>query len=396
MYSSQKKVLFIIDTLEGAGAEKSLVEISQHLKEYTPIFVHVYTGDTYKKHLEKAGIKVYSLNITKKHGYNVAVKLLTRIYELEEPAIVHSTLFRSDMIARRMKSKFPHIPLIGSFVNNSYTPLRYVNQKLVDKLKLWIAYRMDKHSSKKVDFFISNSETIKKSEGTALGIPPSKIKVIYRGRDLRKFDSVQPRELEELKKNLKVENKKVLLNVSRLIYRKAQVDIVMALPEILKKHPDTVLLLAGSGDYEKSIRKKIKSLGLENYVQLLGNRKDIPQLLAIASMFIYPSYAEGLPGALIEAMMAEKIIVSSNIEENLECVDETSALIFEKGDVQQLSSKISYGLDNFNDLTVLGKEARKQAEQKFHIQDIALKYERIYNKLTESENRTEPSLKLHN
>ncbi len=382
MSSHQKKVLFLIDSLQGSGAERSLVEIAKRFKDYTPVFVHIYDGDMLKPELQKAEIKVYSLGVQKKYGFKEASNLLIPIYKEEKPTLVHSTLYRADMVARYLKKKFPQIPLIGSFVNNSYTPQRYKSAGLIMKIKIWLAYQLDKHSAKRVDFFISNSETIKKSEGGALAVPPSKIGVIYRGRDLSKYDGFDKSSLRSKKSSLGIQSENILINVSRLIERKAQLDIINALPVVLKKFPDTVLLIAGHGKYHHILQKKAEELNIQKHVKLLGRRQDISELLALSKIFIYPSYAEGLPGALIEAMMSRKLIIASNIGENLECVDENCALIFKKGEVGELADKIIYALKNFSRLQDYGENARRAAQEKFEIQTIAHKYEELYDDVT--------------
>ena len=368
-----------MDSLVEAGAEKSVVEIAKKFQNFTPVFVYIYSESTLRRDLEDAGIKVYALDITAKYGFREALPKLIEIYKTEEPDIVHSSLYRADQLARKMKTKFPKIPVVGSFVNNPYTPLRYKNQSIMMRIKLWIAYRMDKLSSKKVDYFISNSETIKRDQGRALGVPANKIEVIYRGRDLSEFKGIEPAKLSALKQDLELENKKVLLNVSRLITLKAQIDIVRALPAVLEKFPNTVLLLVGDGECHDFLDEQIQKLNLLNNVFLLGRRRDIPMLLSISDVFVYPSYSEGLPGALIEAMMAEKIIVVSDIEENLECVNNESAIIFKKGNIIDLSKKILYALQN-QDLNI-GAQARMQAAEKFEINAISSKYEQVYKRL---------------
>ncbi|WP_405198349.1 glycosyltransferase family 4 protein [Christiangramia sp. LLG6405-1] len=381
MSNYKKKVIFVIDTLQGSGAERSLVQIARHFKTYTPVFVHIYKGDMLKPQLNNDGIKVYSLNVESKYGFKSAENQLIQIYNEEEPDLVHSTLYRADMVARRLKKKFPKVPLIGSFVNNSYTPLRYKDQSLLMKIKLWLAFQMDKKTAKLVDFFISNSETIKQSEGDSLGVDPSKIEVIYRGRDFNQYNNLDSSVIDTIRKTLKVDGKNVLINVSRLIQRKAQLDIINAMPDVIQQFPDTILLIAGHGAYRDILNKRAIDLNIERHIKLLGSRGDIPELLSLSQLFIYPSYAEGLPGALIEGMMAGKLIIASDIGENLECVNEESALIFKKGDVGELSDKIIFALKNFETLKYLGKNAQKQAQQKFDIQSIADQYENLYDKI---------------
>ena len=381
-----RKVIFIIDTIQGSGAERSLVEIAKHFKFYTPVFVHIYKGDMLKPELELSGISVYSLNIEKKYGFKEAVEKLIPIYYKEKPALVHSTLYRADIVARKLKNKFPEIPLIGSFVNNSYTPLRYKNKNLLMKFKLWLAYQQDYHTAKKVNFFISNSETIKKSEGEALNVPDEKIKVIYRGRDPKRFENITIQESDNLRKTLDILGEKVLVNVSRLIERKGQLDIIKIMPGILIEHPNTVLLIAGHGSFRENLENEITTLGLEKNVKLLGRFSQIPELLSIADVFLYPSYAEGLPGALIEAMMSSCIIVNSNISENLECVDETNSLTYPVGNLEMLETHILDVLNNPEEYKKLGIKAKHTAKEKFSITHIALEYENTYNNILKNFN----------
>lgn len=373
------KVLYVIDTIQGSGAERSLVEIALHFQKWQPVFVHVYKGDMLRPLLEEAGITVHGLNTPDPRNFSAAAKKLREIYDLEQPDIIHSTLFRSDAITRKLRSEY-HVPLISSFVNNSYSKLRFEGESLFMQLKLRLVQLYDLISARKVDFFISNSATIKKSKTKATLVNPDKVKVIYRGRDTSKFPVAhKEEELQELRRSLKVQGKRVLLNVSRLINRKGQMDLIDAMPGILKKHPETVLLIAGHGVYKEKLEKRAGDLGISEHVQLLGRRMDVPKLLAIADVFVYPSYLEGLPGALIEAMMARKIIVCSDISENLECVDSRSAIIFERANIADLVEKTTWALENQKDLKELGESARQQAEKNFDINSVARQYESTYD-----------------
>ena len=103
------KVLFLIDSLEGYGAEKSIVQIAMNLEEITPVFVHLYSGDKLKSILVGRGIKVYSLELDSEYGFRKAVNSIIPIIEREKPEIIHSTLFRADMVARKLKQVSAHL-----------------------------------------------------------------------------------------------------------------------------------------------------------------------------------------------------------------------------------------------------------------------------------------------
>lgn len=373
------KVLYVIDTLMPSGAEQSLAQIAENFKRFQPVFVHLYKGDSLKKELNEKSIIVHSLNFSPSAKYKEVQKKLGEIYKLENPDVIHSTLFRSDLITRRLKSEY-NIPLVSSFVNNSYNPLRFKGKSFITQAKLRLVQFYDTISSRKVDLFISNSETIKITKARSTMVNLDKVKVIYRGRDITKFEDLSSKDLE-IRKSLNLGDDLILLNVSRLIERKGQLDLINALPELQKKYPNVNLLIAGHGDFESTLNERSRELGLSNSVQLLGRRNDVPQLLSMADVFVYPSYFEGLPGALIEAMFSGKIIVCSDIPENMECVNEDCAIIFKRGDVDDYVTKLSYALSNKEKLKHLGENARKMANEKFDIEKISASYENTYDSL---------------
>ncbi|HEY9005611.1 MAG TPA: glycosyltransferase [Ohtaekwangia sp.] len=374
-----KKVLFLIDTLNTGGAEKSLLDILPQFKTYIPIVCHVYKGEELKDKYMARGIQVYSLNIPPPYNFSKAIAGVTEVVRKCKPDIIHSSLFRSDIISRVVASRLK-VPLINSLINNSYHPSRFRNAGFVMKLKLKGVQLIDALTAGKVDLFISNSEAIRHSNAKALGIPLEKIKVIYRGRNVQDFQNIPVSETELLKNELYIQHQTVILNVSRLLDRKGQIDLLHAFKIIRKDHTDTILLIAGDGPHRKLIEQAIADLELNEHVKLLGNRSDVPRLLSVADCFVFPSHYEGLPGALIEAMMAKVPIVASRIPENMECVDNTSATLHKPGDIQDLATAMSIALTS-SEINNKVFNAYAQAMAKFDLQSIVEQYEKTYDDL---------------
>nr|WP_319398906.1 glycosyltransferase [uncultured Carboxylicivirga sp.] len=114
-------------------------------------------------------------------------------------------------------------------------------------------------------------------------------KVIYNGIDLSKFF---------------VDKRDAGLNfitVGRMVRQKNCLFIVEVIAELKKIHPEVKLRWVGDGDEREKIEQHIAELGVENNIDLLGVRKDIPVLLKKANYFLMPSLFEGLPFALVEA-----------------------------------------------------------------------------------------------
>ncbi len=63
MNNTKIKVLYVIDTLYTAGAERSLLEITKRFKKVEPVFVHIYKTDTLKQEFLSSGLSVHSLEV---------------------------------------------------------------------------------------------------------------------------------------------------------------------------------------------------------------------------------------------------------------------------------------------------------------------------------------------
>lgn len=368
------KVLFLIDSLIGYGAEKSLLEIIIRFKNINAIVVHLFEGDQLKGKLEKNGVKVYSLNLKQSQNSRKTVKILSSIIESENPPIIHTTLFKSEMAGRELKRLYPQILLIGSFVSNSYSEFRFRQLSLINQLKLLTTQWRDKYSAGKVDFFISNSEAIKSSNAKALGINEDKIVVIYRGRNIS-FSS--NRKNAAILRGIDLKNKRVFLNVARLQQSKGQMDLLRAFKNFHRNNSKSVLLIAGEGGFREQLERYIKENSLEKVIYLLGYRDDVSSLLAMSNFFIFPSYYEGLPGALIEAILSETPSIISNIPENKECLPENTALFFDAGNIEEIQNRMEEALriQDWNEKT---KKAKDYAILYFDINNASKQYEDFY------------------
>ncbi len=94
-----------------------------------------------------------------------------------------------------------------------------------------------------------------------------------------------------------------VINVARISAVKNQEFLVKVASELKKRHSNIRILCAGSGDekYVERVAEMIKAEGVNDYIQLLGVRKDIDSLMRKAKAFVLPSKYEGMPLVLIEA-----------------------------------------------------------------------------------------------
>lgn len=116
------------------------------------------------------------------------------------------------------------------------------------------------------------------------------------------------------------EGDKLLLTVARFTQQKGHTVLLDALREVLAHQPNVKLLLVGQGIEQDAVEGQIRETGLSDTVKLLGQRSDVPDLLASADLFVLPSHFEGLPLALLEAMAAVVPVVATSIGGTIEAV----------------------------------------------------------------------------
>lgn len=109
----------------------------------------------------------------------------------------------------------------------------------------------------------------------------------------------------------------ILGNIGRLEKQKNQAYLLEIFSELLKSQPNSYLLLIGQGSLRQELEKKISLLGINENVKMLGERKDIPDLLSVMNVFVMPSLYEGLPMVGLEAQASGlKLVLSDTISKD--------------------------------------------------------------------------------
>ena len=145
--------------------------------------------------------------------------------------------------------------------------------------------------------------------------------VWYNAINLERYKKQENAEIENLKKELGLKNEKVFCHIGRICKQKNQKFLIDVFDEIVKREPNSVLLLigGGSGEYLNFVKQKVKMLGLTEKVKFLGSRPDVNNLLNLSHCMIFPSIEEGLGIVLIEAQVSKTLCFASDV-----CPEETN------------------------------------------------------------------------
>jgi len=108
------------------------------------------------------------------------------------------------------------------------------------------------------------------------------------------------------------EKRKDIVSVGRIDNNKNQKMLVEAFALLEKDFPEWKVILYGDGEARKSLEERVKELGLEERVLFKGVQSNIPEKIEGASIFVLSSKQEGMPNALIEAMVLGLAVVSTD------------------------------------------------------------------------------------
>jgi len=138
-----------------------------------------------------------------------------------------------------------------------------------------------------------------------------RVRVVHNGIRLQRFRNVSPDARRSVRDSLDIsEETQVLLLVGRMYPIKGHRTMLSMMPRIVRGCPDVVLLLAGDGPERKGCNTLAAELGLQDHVRFLGQRRDVPALLAACDVVVVPSESEGLSLSGVEALATGRPVVA--------------------------------------------------------------------------------------
>lgn len=251
----------------------------------------------------------------------------------------------------------------GTVKGNSLNrPKSELKTELMRKIVIPLMEKMDQRCCQKAKTVIAASETIKKEIQKYYGVSGKKIEVVSDGVDLKKFKKTKKvlRKARELRKKLKLKDKKVILFAGRLVPQKGIIYLIKAMPKIIKKTPKAFLLIAGkdtSENHKKEIKKEIKKLKIKKCIKFLGyvKQEKMPELIEASDLIASPSTYEPIGIINIEAIAMNKPIIIPKTIGSIKILKESAITVnpensnqIAKAVIKILSSKKVYKKLSFN------------------------------------------------
>lgn len=376
------RIVLVIDSFFTGGAEFSTLELFGFLKESKIEICICKTKEMHPEYdPETFGLDKKNIHTLRTKSFFERRNELQKIISEFKPDVVHSVLLNSNLLVRSIRFFDKSFVHLESLVNHTYSSNR-LNEPGVTKLKLNLYKWLDRITSYfGTNHFHPNSHSVAAHYQNELHINPSKMTVIHRGRNANRYEVALL-----LKSDFGIkENQLVFINVARQEYQKGQ-DVLLAAISLLPKHElDKVhfLIVGREGKATPMLEQQLVDRGIEDKVTFLGHRTDIPALLNMSDVFVFPSRYEGLPGVLIEAEASGLPIICTNLSMMLEVVkDNQNALTFELNNAEHLAEVIIKLLTDVDLRSRFAKKSKEIFNENFQLESVNFKMLSLYQKIS--------------
>jgi glycosyltransferase involved in cell wall biosynthesis len=216
------------------------------------------------------------------------------------------------------------------------------------------------------------------------GIAPKRVEVIYNGIPLERFAArLTASERAAVRAEIGVEpDDLVVIQVARLDYLKDHATAIRTIERVAGRWPTARLVLVGDGPERGKIEDLVRQRAMGENVRLLGQRADIPRLLAASDIVLLTSISEGIPLTLIEAMAAGRPVVSTGVGGVAEVVvDGQTGLLAPAGDDETLAEHILRLADDPGRRDRMRRSGRRRADELFSESRMHEAYHHIYTSM---------------
>jgi glycosyltransferase involved in cell wall biosynthesis len=178
-----------------------------------------------------------------------------------------------------------------------------------------------------------------------------------------------------------------VVSIGTVGYRKGSFEILKAVPGVIAKEPSIRFLLVGGeevpGEYDQ-VASVMKDSNLSEFVKMTGEvvRDDVPYFLAMADIFILPSYIEGMPMSIIEAMQLGKPIIASKVGGIPEMIEDgVSGLLIDPGDPNGIAHAVLTLFSSPELRNKLGSKAAEAFAEKFEFSTGIKQIRSVYSSM---------------
>ena len=322
------KIVQFMASPKFVGAERSFVELSNELAKSDEVIALVVRGCEYKDRFKN--VKVIELQSNPSRFNPLLYLEIASILQKERPHIVHA-----------------HSAKATQILYNLYKVMRFN----------FIATK--RNSSKKATIF--NKVPV------AVGVSKEVVESIDNTNKFLIYNGIEPKPLPKIQK----EPVFTMIAIGILQPRKGFRELIEACSKL---NFDYRLWIVGEGEQRSELEALIKQKGLEEKIQLLGQREDVHLLQARSHLQIINSKREGFSRVLIEGFFYSDVVISTKVAGSTEVLEEE--FLFD-----DVGAKIEEVYSNYDRFKKHFAQLKQEYQKRFLLENVAKEYRKLYKRV---------------
>lgn len=351
------KIIQVIPFFGFGGAETMCENLTYELGNFGHDVIVISMFDYHSaitERLEATGVDVRYLNKKAGLDFSLIAKMI-RIFRDEKPDVVHTHLYTLKYVFAAM--------LVAKVPRRVHTV-----HNIAEKESAYFQRKLNRIFFRYFNVIpVSLSGLVQDTVVKEYGLSAEEVPIVFNGVD---FSNCIPKSEYNLK------DKFVITHIGSFQKSKNHVGLINAFKLFHEKYPNTELNLIGYGELQKDIENYVKGQGLSSSVNFLGKQSNVYKFLGESDVFCLPSFYEGIPMSIIEAMGTGLPIVATAVGGIPDMLDENSALLVEVD-----SAKIAEAFEKYYSDVELREKHGKAALQRsniFSATKMATEYLKIY------------------
>jgi len=364
------KIVFYVDSATLGGTEQVLLYLFAHLDRtrWQPVLFHHPEPGLEPFLAEAHRLDVRTRSVPRMQGLKAVAGLaqFLRCLLAERPAIFHAHLSwllscKYGLVAAALAGVPGVIATLHQFLLQPWGRSTYFQQRLI---------------SANVDQYTAVSAAVGRQLSEDFRVPASKISVIHNGIPLDAYEGPVDGSFRRMLAG--GTDYPIILTVARLDGQKGHKFLLEAACQV----PEAIFVLAGTGPEGPALEALARELGVASRVRFLGQRVDIPDLLANCDLFVLPSLYEGFPLSVLEAMAAGKAVVATAVGGTPEAVSNgENGFLVPAGDAAALAKAIRDVLSDPFLAGRMGSIGKARVRQQFSVGVMAQQVHQVYENL---------------
>jgi len=378
------RITFIITGLDTGGAEMTLYRLLSRLSPtFQPQVISLSTIGEVGVRIKELGVPVKALGMRPGMPNPMAIFRLAGILKTSQPDLVHTWMYHADLLGG-LAARIAGVPAVTWGIHHSNLSPKQNKRAtlLVVKICAWLSRHIP-------DRILCCSE-LARDIHMEIGYPADKFTVIPNGIDLAQYlPDASAR--DSVRKELGLSPETLLIGiVARFDSQKNHEGFIRAAGLLHAQRADVHFLLAGREMDENNadVGRWMKAAGVNGVCHLLGQRDDVPRIMASLDLATSSSWGEAFPNVVAEAMACGIPCVVTDVGDSAHIVGDTGKVV-QPGDNALLADAWNSLLQlPAGERTALGMRARERVAMNFELGAVVKRYQSLYEKTIPEASRT--------